>query len=136
MSVLGAASVIKEFLGLSAVPIPVTQIDDPGKISRVAVSVNGTAPVELLAAGASESHHVLGLALTAASTVTVAFSELNEAPFDYLSGIMTLVAGVPFVLPITGMDTAWMKSSADNKALYLVPGAAVQISGVLVAATD
>lgn len=116
--------------------IPVTQIDDPDKIHRVAISVNSATPVQLVAAEPSARHRVLGLVLTAASTVTVAFSEANEAPFGYLTGIMTLSAGVPMVWPLTGVDTAWIISSTTNKALYLAPGSAVQISGAMVYAVD
>lgn len=98
------------------------------------VKIDLAASGDLVAAVPGSAIEVLGLALSAASGVTVKFQ--SNAATD-LTGAMSLATGTPLVVPVSapslpgGGPPAWLRTAAGEK-LNLVLGSSVQVSGFLV----
>lgn len=99
-------------------------------ILRASISVAGAGNNTLVAALASVRTKVLSVTLTAASAVTVTFQD--GAGGTGLTGAISLITGVPYVLNIpANPDIHWMETSV-NTILNLNLGGAVQVSGLIV----
>ena len=81
---------------------------------------------DLIAAVTAKIIRVLGVFLVAAGSETIKFQ--SDGSVD-LTGTMSLIIGVPFVLPVN--QYGWLQT-ASGKKLNLVQGGSVQISGGLV----
>lgn len=99
-------------------------------ILRAAISANVSGDNTLVTAAASVKTKVLSVTLTAAASVTVTFE--NGVGGSGLTGPISLIAGVPYVLNmVTNPDMHWMETGV-NKLLNLSLGGAVQVSGLIV----
>lgn len=99
-------------------------------ILRAAIDASTSGNNTLVAATASVKTKVLSVTLTAAAAVTVTFQ--NGAGGASLTGAISLIAGVPYILDmVTNPDMHWMETSA-NTLLNLSLGGGVQVSGLIV----
>lgn len=94
--------------------------------TALSVSVASTGNNTLLAASTGYKIRVLSYTLVAASTVTIAFQ--SGAGGTALTGTMTLIAGVPLVVPF---QREGHFETAVSALLNLSLGGNVQVSGHL-----
>lgn len=88
--------------------------------------IDTAASADLVALVAGKKIRVLGLVLVVASAVTV---KLQSGGATDLTGAMSLIVGVPLVLPTS--PNGYLQTNSGEK-LNLVLGSGVQVSGVLV----
>ncbi len=99
------------------------------KIDAVSAAAAGNV---LVAAVATKQICVLGICLVAASAVDVSFYSDAADVGTALSGVMSLAAGGGFVIdPPADTRHHWMETVA-GKALTMLLGGAVQVSGWLI----
>lgn len=98
-------------------------------ILRASISAASSGDNTLVAAATGLKTKVLGLVLVAASAVTVRLE--SGAGGTALTGVMSLAANVPFILPLAMPGYHWCETAA-NTLLNLELGGAVQVSGAIV----
>lgn len=93
-------------------------------VKSAAINTAGAGQDNLIAASAGKVVTVYAIVLVAAGAVTVKF---QDAGTD-LTGAMSLITGIPLVLPYSGQP--WFQGSPGN-AFNINLGGAVQVSGWL-----
>lgn len=100
-----------------------------GTILRAAISAAASGDNTIVAAAGGVKTKVLGLVLVAAGAVDVRFED--GAGGTALTGVMSLAANQPFVLPMTHLGYHHFETGV-NTLLNLELSGAVQVSGYIV----
>ncbi len=104
-------------------PTPVeAALLNPSDLTSVSISSAAATTVAVVAAVASQTTRLHGLILVAAADCTIQIASAATGR----SGVMQLIKGVPFILPIS--ERPWYTTGV-NEALNIVQGQAVQLSG-------
>jgi hypothetical protein len=109
--------------------VPLHDVQATKTVLRAAISAASSGDNTLVGAVADKKTKVLSLVLVATSAVTVRLE--SGAGGTALTGVMSLAANVPFVLPLAMPGYHWCETAAAT-LLNLELGGAVQVSGAIV----